>query len=182
MNYNTLKFQTNIPELVTFQYDDFKTGTGEYGEWFKYVIENRGETKVMFPTKILHEIIQRLSPLQGKTIEICKYEDGQRKLWKLSENGQPINAQNAPAPSAPTQTTPAPMQTPQNAEFVSKEQYDRMVLATTNNFATISKTIKEMKAEIKALKLLNVKLEDKADPSAFEIHNDINQVEEIPII
>lgn len=100
--YETLKPKTNIPELVTFQYNDPQTGEGQYGTWYKYAIENRGVNKVLFPTKFLNDKLQAFQPLQGKTLEIVLIEiDGGKKDWRVSVPGQggtntPIPSQNVP--------------------------------------------------------------------------------------
>lgn len=100
--YETLKPKTNLPELVTFQYNEPQTGEGQYGTWYKYAIENRGVNKVLFPTKFLNDKLQAFQPLQGKTLEIVLIEiDGGRKDWRVSVPGQsgtntPVSTQNVP--------------------------------------------------------------------------------------
>lgn len=100
--YETLKPKTNIPELVTFQYNEPQTGEGQYGTWYKYAIENRGVNKVLFPTKFLNDKLQAFQPLQGKTLEIVLIEiDGGKKDWRVNVPGQggtntPIPSQNFP--------------------------------------------------------------------------------------
>lgn len=100
--YETLKPKTNLPELVTFQYNEPQTGEGQYGTWYKYAIENRGVNKVLFPTKFLNDKLQAFQPLQGKTLEIVLIEiDGGKKDWRVSVPGQggtntPIPSQNVP--------------------------------------------------------------------------------------
>lgn len=98
--YETLKPKTNLPELVTFQYNEPQTGEGQYGTWYKYAIENRGVNKVLFPTKFLNDKLQAFQPLQGKTLEIVLIEiDGGKKDWRVSVPGQsgvntPVSSQN----------------------------------------------------------------------------------------
>lgn len=100
--YETLKPKTNLPELVTFQYNEPQTGEGQYGTWYKYAIENRGVNKVLFPTKFLNDKLQAFQPLQGKTLEIVLIEiDGGKKDWRVSVPGQsgtntPVSPQNVP--------------------------------------------------------------------------------------
>ena len=100
--YETLKPKTNLPELVTFQYNEPQTGEGQYGTWYKYAIENRGVNKVLFPTKFLNDKLQAFQPLQGKTLEIVLIEiDGGKKDWRVtvpcqSGTNTPVSAQNVP--------------------------------------------------------------------------------------
>lgn len=97
--YETLKPKTNIPELVTFQYNEPQTGEGQWGTWYKYAIENRGVNKVLFPTKFLNDKLQAFKPLQGKTLEIVLIEiDGGKKDWRVSVPGTntPVSSQNVP--------------------------------------------------------------------------------------
>ena len=82
-----LKFNTNIPELVTFKYNDFREGTGQYGAWFKYTITNRGVDKVIFAKEGLHKKLQSLQPLEGKELEITLAEVDGRKRWKILQGG-----------------------------------------------------------------------------------------------
>lgn len=106
--YETLKPKTNLPELVTFQYNEPQTGEGQYGTWYKYAIENRGVNKVLFPTKFLNDKLQAFQPLQGKTLEIVLIEiDGGKKDWRVSVPGQvstntPVFPQNVPERSFDT--------------------------------------------------------------------------------
>ena len=90
MKNETLKIMTNVPEIITFQFDDFKTGTGQYGQWYMYTVENRGVNKTFFPSEHLHQLLQTIGNLQGKTLEIVKYEDGNFKNWKIVQNGLDI--------------------------------------------------------------------------------------------
>jgi len=84
-NQEQLKVKTNIPELVTFNFDQPKTGTGQYGEWYCYGVENRGVSKTFFPTKFLNDKLQNFQPLKGKTLEIVLIEvDGGKKDWRVS--------------------------------------------------------------------------------------------------
>ena len=86
-----LKFSTNIPELVTFKYNDFREGKGEYGAWYKYVVENRGVDKVIFAKEALHNKLQACMPLQDKELEITFAETPDRKkFWKIYFRGEEV--------------------------------------------------------------------------------------------
>lgn len=88
-----LKFSTNIPELVTFKYNDFREGfaddkfNGGKKKWYKYAVSHKGVDKVMFPTDVLHFKLQAIAPLQGKELEIALVEDGNNKRWKILQGG-----------------------------------------------------------------------------------------------
>lgn len=109
----TLKFLTNVPEIITFQFDDFKTGKSQYGDWFMYGVENRGMDKIVFPSENLHNMFQTIGSLKGKTLEVVKYEDGNFKNWKISESGVDITpkviksvSQGNQQPSFPENNSP----------------------------------------------------------------------------
>lgn len=87
----------NIPEIVEFKFNDPKTGTGQYGEWYCYGIMNRGVEKVFFPTKYLNDKIRAFAPLQGKELEIVKTEgEGNTTNWLVNLPGE---AQSGHIPS-----------------------------------------------------------------------------------
>ena len=91
MQNNILKFQTNIPELVLFKFNDFKEGTGQYGAWYKYTVQNRGVDKVIFAKEALHNKLQACMPLQDKELEITFAETPDRKkCWKIMFQGEEI--------------------------------------------------------------------------------------------
>lgn len=85
-----LKFQTNIPELVTFKYNDFREGKGQYGAWYKYTVVNKGVDKTVFAKEGLHQKLQSLQPLEGKEFEITLAEVDGRKRWKIYFRGEEV--------------------------------------------------------------------------------------------
>ncbi len=85
-----LKFSTNIPELVTFKYNDFREGPGQYGTWYKYTVVNKGVDKVIFAKEGLHQKLQSLQPLGGKELEITLAEADGRKRWKIYFRGEEV--------------------------------------------------------------------------------------------
>lgn len=85
-----LKFQTNIPELVTFKYSDFREGKGQYGAWYKYTVVNKGVDKTVFAKEGLHQKLQSLQPLEGKELEITLAEVDGRKRWKIYFRGKEV--------------------------------------------------------------------------------------------
>ena len=83
-----LKFQTNIPLVVTFSFDQpkeypnkFKPGEMQY----TYGVKQDGKEAFLSVTPTLNAKLQDLSPLFGKTLQILKYEDGTKKLWKIMD-------------------------------------------------------------------------------------------------
>ena len=85
-----LKFSTNIPELVTFKYNDFREGKGEYGAWYKYTVVNKGVDKTVFAKEGLHQKLQSLQPIEGKELEITLAEEDNRKRWKIYFRGEEV--------------------------------------------------------------------------------------------
>lgn len=115
-----LRLLTNIPEFITFNFNDFRTGQGQYGTWYKYEITHKGEAKAFFPTEYLHNKLQSLAPLEGKTIQILKYETSDGKTaWKLmDERGDELEAH---------QTPKIDLQAPPKQEvgnYVSREEFE----------------------------------------------------------
>lgn len=91
MQNDILRFQTNIPELVLFKFNDFKEGTGQYGAWYRYTVQNRGVDKVIFAKEALHNKLQACMPLQDKELEITFAETPDRKkCWKIMFQGEEI--------------------------------------------------------------------------------------------
>lgn len=83
-----LKFRTNIPEFVTFQYDSGREREGKYGKFFSYGVKWRQEggkevMAYMAATPILNDQLQLIGNLKGKTVQILKYEVGNNKIWKI---------------------------------------------------------------------------------------------------
>lgn len=93
-----VKFLTNISERLTFKFGDFKSGESAHGPWYLYTVEHKGEDKALFPSAKLHSMLQSIGSLEGRTLEILKYEDGNVKMWKILENGQDITPKGNPAP------------------------------------------------------------------------------------
>ncbi len=87
-NNTYVKFLTNITETVTFKFDAPKEWDNRYkpGEkQYSYGVEWRGTDAYLTATPTLHSRLQALLPLQGKVLQILKYEDGQTKLWKIMD-------------------------------------------------------------------------------------------------
>lgn len=89
---NYVKFLTNIPETITFNFDTPSKNkeTGEdfkINQWgskqFNYGVVWKGLDSYLTASETLHNILKNLNGLRGKTIQILKYEDGKRNLWKI---------------------------------------------------------------------------------------------------
>lgn len=103
MGQNTyVKFLTNITETVTFKFDSPKEWDNRYkpGEkQYSYGVEWRGMDAYLTATPMLHSKLQSLRPLQGKVLQILKYEDGQAKLWKIMDiHGNELRTDSGPQP------------------------------------------------------------------------------------
>ena len=127
-NLEALKIQTNVPEIITFKFPDFKTGTNDYGQWYKYTVENRGVDKVFFPTEYLHNMLQTIGTLEGKTLEILKYENGTFKNWKIFEAGLDITPKiikNTPASTSTPRNNPLPVKQ-QTSPSISLDEFNEL--------------------------------------------------------
>ena len=72
----TLKIKANTDNIVEFMYNEPKTGTNNYGDWFLYGVKNDGKEVGIFATEALH---RKLSVYRaGDTVNIRKeeYEPG----------------------------------------------------------------------------------------------------------
>lgn len=88
MEKPTYKFKTNIPVSVHFISDKPQIGIGQYGEWYKYDVVVYDLEQVIFAPKGLHERLERLEKLSGRTLEIMKTEGERGSIfWKIKENG-----------------------------------------------------------------------------------------------
>ena len=86
--------QTNIAELVTFSFNEPKifVNQGQYGQYntYSYGVVHRGVNKYFSADQRLYDALSKLGALQGRELEILKYEQGKYRHWKISENGQVI--------------------------------------------------------------------------------------------
>ena len=90
-----VKFQTNLPTKLKFQYDHGLFKEGKFGPQWNWGVktgENLDVDGTVSATETLNNILETLKPF-GRTLEILKYEDGTRKLWKILENGTDITPQ-----------------------------------------------------------------------------------------
>jgi hypothetical protein len=99
MNY--LKFQTNIGQSMVFNYNKGLEKDGKFGKQWLWGVNQGGVDAILSATERLNEMLEEIQP-KGRLIEILKYEDGQKKLWKILENGQDITPQSNYAKKAPT--------------------------------------------------------------------------------
>jgi hypothetical protein len=87
MNY--IKFQTNIPQSMVFNYNTGMEKDGKFGKFWNWGVNQGGVDAMLTATERLNEILEEIQP-KGKLLEILKYEDGKKKMWKILENGQDI--------------------------------------------------------------------------------------------
>lgn len=125
---------------------------------------------------------QTFTNAQGKVI---KYMSNMIMYFMNDQTQQ--DAQNSPTPmqntSTPTLYTSTPVRVPgvvfsqektqNNSILELKQQINQIIISTTNNFVLITQAIKKLQGDVQSLKCLNVKTEEeKADPSAFELHSE----------
>lgn len=190
-----LKIATNIPADVEFQFDQPKEYTGQYGTSYNYGVVHKGENMTLSATKILHEKLQAIGNLRGKSLQILKYEDGQKKLWKiLDQQGNELNAQSTySAPQAPTRPlAPQSSTNVPNGQFLTLAQFNEQL-------DKMRKAFKEMDTLLHEVGGRNQFLEEKVEtlakqvaymtemfkqgnPDAYKLHADQLPKLEIPIV
>jgi len=89
----TLKISANTDTLVEFLYDEPKTGTNNYGQWFLYGVKNEGKEKGIFATQALHNKIQYYR--RGDRVNIRKeeYEPGKFGWNVIPEEGTTVKSE-----------------------------------------------------------------------------------------
>jgi hypothetical protein len=105
--------KTNIPEVITFQFDSFKKckntskRTGKPFTSYSIGVENRGEDKYYSIFEEDYNLFAQLGDLKGRTMEICKVEgEKNRKYLIIKENGVDITPTIAPQATQSPSTTP----------------------------------------------------------------------------
>tara|TARA_R100000742_G_C4277590_1_gene99616 strand:+ start:1181 stop:1666 length:486 start_codon:yes stop_codon:yes gene_type:complete len=83
----TLKIAANTDTLVEFLYDEPKTGTNNYGQWFLYGVKNEGQEKGIFATEALHKKIQFYRKGDKVNIRKEEYEPGKFGWNVIPEEG-----------------------------------------------------------------------------------------------
>lgn len=183
MNY--LKFKTNLPEMVTFKFNQgiekdnpFKQGEKQY----QYGVTYQGEDYMLTATPILNDKLQKVGNLQGKTLQILKYEDGQKKFWKiLDAQGQEIELGQSNY-SKPKQITNQPQKPATGQNLASSD-----VLKINENIKRLAKKIQDMDKDINSIKTWIAGMPD--GEKGLELHRALEDSpkikelnEEIPII
>ena len=195
MKKETLRFTPNIPLLMTFQFNQPKTGTGQYGEWYLYGVEHQGQDKGIFASRGLHDRLQQLGQLQGRSLEITKVVDEVGKTrWVIKENGTDITPeapqsvpapQNTQTPTSTPNTPPATPQTPQNANEKPTGYTLSAIKTLTGEIENLKLKFQAIEQEIAGFRTLMVDLKGKP---AVELHTSTDaktpeeKEEEIPII
>jgi len=77
----TLKLKTNLDHIVTLRYDQPKTGTNNYGDWFLYGVIHEGEEKGLFATSYLNDKLKFYG--EGDVLNIRKEEVGGKIQWNV---------------------------------------------------------------------------------------------------
>ena len=91
---SAIKFQTGQPKKLTLAFDNPKTGTNSYGNWYMYGFKSdiSSDEDCFFATDTLHAMIQTLGAKEGDEITIEKCQDGDVTFFKL--NGLTMNDMN----------------------------------------------------------------------------------------
>ena len=92
---SAFKFKVGEPRKVTLAFDEPKTGSNSYGNWYMYGIKNgdlSSDEDCFFATHTLHTMIQTLGAKEGDEITIEKCIDGEMSFFKV--NGLSVNDMN----------------------------------------------------------------------------------------
>jgi len=85
-----IKFQTNVPQTLTFPWGDFLPISGQYGEQFLYTVELAGQRDKLYATPSLHRQLQEAQVGPGCVLTITKVEgEGNRKEWVVAAEAEP---------------------------------------------------------------------------------------------
>ena len=102
-----IKFQTNIPQTLSFPYGDSKEVEGNYGPQHMYNVEANVETDRLYATPSLHDRIQEAGVGPGAVLTITKIElEGGKSGWSVTTDspstGSPSVSPNAGGSSHPS--------------------------------------------------------------------------------
>ena len=90
-----MKFMVGEPKKLTLAFDEPKTGTNSYGEWYMYGVKGDidSDKDCFFATPSLHTMIKTLGAGEGDEITIEKCEEGEITFFKV--NGLTLNEMNS---------------------------------------------------------------------------------------
>lgn len=149
--YKKVKFLTNMATPVTFKYDTPREFEGEYGKSYSYGVEYKGEDAYMSVTPMLNDMLQKLGPLQGKSLEILKYQDPdsddlKKVFWKiLDASGNDITPAVGSAPS--------PEQKPATAQNLASGEGAMTIAELTAGFKAMKKWAERVEKELSSLRM-----------------------------
>lgn len=186
---------TNIPEFLTFKFNTWKRwdNQGQKGPYVTYSIgvEHKGVDEYFTVyEREYNEVFSKLGNLQGRTLEVGKFQDGKYVNWSIKENGADITPQRSyGAPQAPTShTTPQSIQTPtpqQNQapqlnfephQFVTKNMLNEIMDKQRKAFREMDKITKEVTRQLEYIKEMM-----KTNQNSWEMHKDMLTPLEKPI-
>jgi len=96
-----LKFKYGIKYPVQLQYDEPKTGEGEYGTWYRYSVKYEGQDMAIFASKTLNARLERYRQNDRVVIEKCETDDGKTYFDAVPEEGTQIATPDAPVVNTP---------------------------------------------------------------------------------
>ena len=122
-NREALRFKTNIPEQVIFQYDKYgKTGKNKFDKnWFSFGVTQDGVDKTLFATDYLHDFLHYVGLKKGDVYTITQMQgEGNTKYWTISLDGieydsrdmSPDNKPKTSSKSATPKQIPVPEEKP----------------------------------------------------------------------
>ena len=92
---SAMKSMVGEPKKLTLAFDEPKTGTNSYGEWYMYGVKSDidSDKDCFFATPSLHTMIKTLGAGEGDEITIEKCEEGEITFFKV--NGLTLNEMNS---------------------------------------------------------------------------------------
>ena len=122
---SAFKFKVGEPREITLAFDQPKTGSNDYGNWYLYGIKNSdlsSDEDGFFATPTLHAMIQTLGAKEGDSITVEKCTDGDKNFFKV--NGLTMNDMNSGGSAEKIeQAKPHPLK----AEAEGKMSYDELL-------------------------------------------------------
>ena len=92
---SAMKFVVGEPKKLTLAFDEPKTGTNSYGDWYMYGFKNgdlSSNEDCFFATASLHAMIKTLGAGEGDDITIEKCQEGEVTFFKV--NGLSLDEMN----------------------------------------------------------------------------------------
>lgn len=182
--YTYVKFLTNVPESMTFKFDEGLEKEGKFGKYFNWGVTWKGEDAYMSASPLLNDLLLKIGKLYGKTVQILKYEDGNKKMWKILDmEGNTISGGNT------LESVENSPQAKNEPKYSNPQEIDKLIasMEAMRIWATgINAEIKTLREKVSGLETLSVDLNGK---EAVDFHTSFptdsplgNEYEDIPTV